>query len=59
MNTMSLNGLTKIMSQKEGRGYANADSADKGGWGNADNGWQRGEGGSGPPILADIICEQP
>ena len=27
--------------------------------GNADNGGQRGEGTSGPPFLADIICEQP
>ena len=40
MNTISLNILTKITSQKEGGGLANADRADeggKGGWGNADN----------------------
>ena len=39
MNTMSLNILTIMMSQKRG-GIANADGADKGvgaGWGNADN----------------------
>ena len=35
--------------------------ADKGegDWGNADNCRQTGVGGSGPPFLADIICEQP
>ena len=44
MNTMSMNILTKIRSEKEGGwgwGFANADRADKGGrggWGNADNG---------------------
>ena len=30
-----------------------------GDWGNFDNRRQRGEGGSGPPFLADIIWEQP
>ena len=43
-------GLTK----REGRVGEMLTMADKGGmggWGNADNGWQRGKGGSGPPHL--------
>ena len=41
MNKISLNILTKMTIQKEGKGLTNADRADKGGrggWGNADNG---------------------
>ena len=43
-----MTGLTK-----GGRGVGEmltmADKGGRGRWGNADNGWQRGEGGSGPP----------
>ena len=40
-------------------GSANADNGVVGGWPNADNRWQGGEGGQDPPNFADIICEQP
>ena len=59
---MLLNMLTKL-TRKKGGGVGQmltlADKGGRGGRGNAHIGIQRGERGSGPPFLADIICEQP
>ena len=57
----TLNMLTKLTRQREGS-WENADMAHKGGSGGLKKCWHwltKGEGGSGPPFFADIICEQP